>query len=721
MFFELKEMDRIKKLLQNDDYAKRGYESLKKEVDELTSNGILEIEKRAVELCQRASTLGVGKVMRYGNYLRDTSALMCKIAFIQQIEQIDKKDEWLRLAKVVCNDKWQIQGKFDGWESDLWTADIGTNLAISYQVMQSRLESDEQKFIEENLWEKGFLPIYDEWVSPEKHVHALDTMGHNWWSVCVAGAGVILLTLNKQKDFDKYLENIVDGYNQWFAYKGNLLLNKKPNFGEQNDYIETLSYLMYGMSNFVIFNEMLEKQQSKYRFDLDNIFSSIPDYFIHNHYYTEDGLQFNQFGDNKVISAKKQLLFKVCSEYKRGDFLPIVKDIGDIKNPIDLYFYPEELEESKIAIPNEAIYENAGCAVIRDGFGKNDMAFFMKGGETWNHNHLDIGSFELFYNGEKFITDSGSCSYSNHLYKEYYITTKAHNTLTFNGKGQLPSTAYTGTKFIGTFPCLFKGKDYRYLLADCTGPYTNVFQRFYRHVMFLQDIIVIIDDVQTYEDGSIETHLHGKGEMKAHNDSIEILNNSGSMSVYYPFSDLSDVELEDGYLAAVPTYDEREEITPEAQYIIHKYQTNECRQKLITLLVPNCESNHGIEIVENSSEFIKEIIIKRDNVTERIIINERADGRVMHQNGSINYLDIETDAAIVYIREKDDNLSITMHNGSYIKQNGIVLLSSLVKCNIMLDDKKCYVTAPNDMIVHVQKDNRLEKYSLTKGEHIITL
>lgn len=36
----------------------------------------------------------------------------------------------------------------------------------------------------------GILPSLNDWSLPGKRIHALDPMGHNWWSVWVSSPGV---------------------------------------------------------------------------------------------------------------------------------------------------------------------------------------------------------------------------------------------------------------------------------------------------------------------------------------------------------------------------------------------------------------------------------------------------------------------------------------------------------------------------------------------------
>lgn len=52
------------------------------------------------------------------------------------------------------------------------------------------------------------------------------------------------------------------------------------------------------------------------------------------------------------------------------------------------------------------------------------------------HSHSDILSYELSLVGKRFIVDSGANNYLNGDVREFFRSTKAHNTLTVNGKNQ---------------------------------------------------------------------------------------------------------------------------------------------------------------------------------------------------------------------------------------------------------------------------------------------
>ena len=159
----------------------------------------------------------------------------------------------------------------------------------------------------------------------------------------------------------------------------------------------------------------------------------------------------------------------------------------------------------------------------------------MKAGESWNHNHRDIGTFIISAKGREFIVDSGTCTYSKPQYQGYYTRPEAHNTVIFDEEGQHPDSIYCGTKFIGTFPSHLFTDVFKYLLCDGTGPLLNIFQRFYRHVMFFENIIFTTDDLHAYRPGIFTSMLHFKGNAVRIGNTTKIENNGEALEIHRLF------------------------------------------------------------------------------------------------------------------------------------------------------------------------------------------
>src|SRR5690606_32846909 len=106
------------------------------------------------------------------------------------------------------------------WNSELNTAQFCFGFAVGYDALGSFLSPHDRAAIAAAVSRLGILPILKDWLLPDERVHALDSMGHNWWSVCVAQAGLAALAVMDQEPQAKsWAEEAARGLEQWFAYK----------------------------------------------------------------------------------------------------------------------------------------------------------------------------------------------------------------------------------------------------------------------------------------------------------------------------------------------------------------------------------------------------------------------------------------------------------------------------------------------------------------------
>ena len=85
----------------------------------------------------------------------------------------------------------------------------------------------------------------------------------------------------------------------------------------------------------------------------------------------------------------------------------------------------------------------------------------------------------------------------------------------FDGQGQ-PATDFhdRGVKFRGQLHDMIDGLGLRYVYADATGPMARYFSRNYRHWLWLDGVILVIDDILAYEEGRFDWLLHYAGEAR---------------------------------------------------------------------------------------------------------------------------------------------------------------------------------------------------------------
>ncbi len=696
MLFQIDMIGQIEGMIKKSDYIRKSYHEMKEEVRSFHKKWWLDYYVILENQRMKAAQGTVGPTMRYGNMRRDLTISLLKHAFVCKIEGIDAHELHKEIFSYLCKQSFQVQGKFDGWKSDLWTADMGVNLSLYLSLEQAYFTEREVSEMKKLLFEKSFTPLYEEWVSPSHHVHCLDTMGHNWWSVCVSAAGIVLLSQDRESisNYDTMLIEITEALKEWLAYKGNVFLNKRANFGVEGDFVEYLGYMGYALDNFITFYQCLEEKGLEALIEIDSYLEKSPDFILENILWCEGNYEGASFGDSRLKDKHMYSFFYLCKRYERGDLLEVITKIRPIcETVMEIIAFPKDLKSKPLDLPNMAIYETSGHAVMRTGFGKEDLACIIKTGDSWNHNHLDVGSFELSYRGEKIITDSGTCSYGNDNYRDYYIKAKAHNTVCLDGEGQWEKMMYEGTKFPGNFPAHLDHPDFQMILADCTGAYGKIYQRNYRFIIrFDETCFCIIDDIQTYKEGTLENRYFTYGtDIEIMSQSIANIKSKNSFSyVIFPYHQDSDISIVKGYLHAHAEGVNKEEFMPESRGILCKTKTEGLRAKVITLLHMQRESECCV-IDPRETDQVYDFQIKLGSKVHRFIINKHADGRIMHRNAWVDYSGIITDGFITYLCESESTLqSFACYNASMLKVNEKLLHSSFSKQTIYLetDEKK---------------------------------
>lgn len=699
----------------------------------------LELESTYKHLKERYETYGGNKSFSLGNHVRNISHEAKELSFYYRMTG---EQQTLRLIvsliRMVDREEQWVYQLGSARKSDLWTADIGVNMAIALSAIEHELQEEERAVIADHIYKKAFLPLFEDWLHPAKRIHALDTMGHNWWMVCVAGAGILLLLCGDQwENRDQLLEIIAESMEEWFRYPGNVLQNKQANFGADGDYIEFMAYLDYSLYHYVIFCELYYKKTGTIPTAGETTLRKLPQLYDATLYATKEGWKWLHFGDTKIKTSNGFIWLYMASRLQDDRMLNyFMKLKEELTESLEFYFYPEH--PAKISNNNESwekgreresqhlLLEHTGIAVIRSRqqeAASQELYFAIKTGEAWNHNHLDAGTFVLVAGGNEFIVDSGHCSYSKPQYSQYYCSSQAHNVVLHEGQGIPAEASYAGTKFPGRIPVLLSAGDYCYLLADCTGPYTAIYERFYRHVLFIGGNIMMIDDLYARQEGNFEWRLHVKGEVQAADGKITITNNDQLVvENLYPLDKKYDIL--PGYLHA----DQGGDYFPEGDIVQLSTTDASRRAKFVNVFLAPWEIKNGARTEAFGDERCLGVKLFRGGMIEEVYINPAADGSVMHENSILHWGDIKTDGFIARISmdEAGTVSEVSLHNGSFLHYRGVCLFSSLLKCDAVLkygDEFQLQVELSEDTWCYFSEDGVkgtcLSKQKLRKGSRLV--
>jgi len=539
------------------------------------------------------------------------------------------------------------------WENhDFGSSDLGTArecvfMATAYSLFGDKLTAEEKKDIIEHTYKRGIYPIFRDWVLPSEKQHAIDTMGHNWWLVCVSsGAMAAVIFKEDVPECERLYKLAAKGIEQWFKYKGNPL-NCKPQNMDNGAFYEGIGYLNYPLSEYLSFAIAHKRILGTAPFDDEDILKSNAKFFINCTYFTENSELLVDFGDSGYSGTLISVLFLAYYGIDMPELRWYIKNQTERHDSLNLALaYSEVFEKETLKPSNLSVcYDKIGWAVFRDSFDNNQTMFAVKCGDTWNHAHADSAHFTLYHKGEKIIYDSLTTAYSKKLYIGYYVESEAHNVLLYEGKGQDVRDNYKNHAHCpGRLLNYTDDRGFRYVVADGTGPMSRYFRKHHRHFLWLDKFIFIYDDVECYENGEVNFLLHAKPEnplkmltpttITDHIGYLKDENGRDYVDIYKSYNRKTD---EEGHVKFISVIALDEDIAP-------KYE----------------EVENGYKITYGNT---------------KVYVNSRSDGKVMHKNCIATFDGITTDAMILI----DSDGKYGVANGSIVRKDGVSYLDTWVR------------------------------------------
>jgi len=511
LFYNSDSLDRLRQLFASDVIA---YEALKKHGEELLA---------AKFIPESIAIKGPGQQQNFFDPGDQMSEMGLTLGLLYHLTGEKRYADKLKEAMLYYSGykRWTASGfphRSPPWHSELATAKFGFGYATGYDALHGVLSDADLKKIAEIMVRMAVLPILNDWVLPGTRVHSLDSMGHNWWGVCVSGAGLCALALlGDDPRAQGWIDAMDAGFKQWFDYQGNVLQNRVATFERSGPSYEGVGYTDYGVHEYLYYRLAWQNtypgRKAAHMEPLDHLAR----YLLHTLYPTSWGFYTVNFNDSSLEddSTTVVLLLIACGlgtpEASRYLELVDTEMQGVMLSLLQQYPKPQAAAD----VPNSCAYPEMGWAMLRSSWEDDATLLAVKSGYTWNHAHADAGSFILFKQGVPLIVDSGHCAYHLPEYTTYYRRSKAHNVILFNGAGQPEDDLFLGCKFPGHLHNLIDGLGLKYIYADATGPMARWFARNYRHWLWSGDVIFIFDDVRAHTPGRMDwlLHYHGKYTM----------------------------------------------------------------------------------------------------------------------------------------------------------------------------------------------------------------
>lgn len=620
------------------------------------------------------------------------------------------------LLQVNSQETWEgkeLLNRTPSWKGGLGVAHTSFYVAIGYDCAYDFLTPTDRKTIADGIVRLGIKPAMDDWLNSETNIHTFDTMGHNWWSACVDMAGFAALAVRDEiPEAKKWAEDISETVTEWVNFSGNVMDNKPVSFDRDGGFYESINYASFGFSQYLLFRYAFRNVLPEVKLPDVPVMEKMADFFIQTTYYTSNGPMSVNFGDSSIKrngNACVLLLWNLGFHNDRYAWYLQKTERGtdkegmEMDSPQGLILHPDlpKLKDLKLPdLPGSKLFQDMGWATLRDSWNDNATMLGIKCGTTWNHAHADAGSFILFHGGKNLIIDSGNSWYGSPMYTQYFCQSEAHNVVLFNGKAQNRKDPYFGVKNGGHLYNLLDAGNLKYIYADATGPTSRWFTRNYRHFLWVGDVILVIDDLESYEPGHFEWLLHYNGESKRRGLELSIKDSDAEVLVKplypetFPDGGLPHDFPEKMRLEEKQGLKDHEPDVKQPYWSISHFQDTD-RTKFVTAIILKNELNKDkLPKIErfDGKDFQGVRIAQNGKVTE-IYLNLMADGRIKHRN-SLNVMNgWDADAYLMALtfaenadRSNPENLKqLFISDGSYLRRDGKPLIHALSKFFTVVD------------------------------------
>lgn len=560
------------------------------------------------------------------------------------------------------------------WHSELDTAKFSFGFATGYDALRGILSDPDRKAISDAMIQLAVVPTLDDWILPGTRIHSFDSMGHNWWGVCVAGAGLCALALlGDEPRAQGWIDAIDAGFEQWFNYRGNVLQNRVATFERSGPSYEGVNYTKFGVTEYLHYRLAWQNTYPDKKPAQIEPLNQVARFFLHTLYPTSSGFYAVNFNDSSLENdaTETMLLLIACGlgtpEASRYLELVHTHPPGAMLSLLRQYPSPQALTD----VPNSCIYPEMGWATMRSSWENDATLLAVKSGYTWNHAHADAGSFILFKEGLPLIIDSGTCNYGRKEYSSYYCQSRAHNVILFDGSGQPPEDLQLGCKFPGRLHGLIDGLGLKYVYADATGPMARWFSRNYRHWIWTGDVILIIDDVRAHAPGQMDWLLHYEGEYRSDSDSGVRLKNGRAEAVVQMLYPPTKLREETGLADHNPD--------KQVPYLVFCPDAPASSRRFITAICLNPNSVPKFTLVEERDYL--GVRMQTPDAVEEFYLSLRA----INSAGTIDIQigDWVTDAYLLHLKRSlasDQPVQrFFMSDGSYLRYKGRSMIESLSK------------------------------------------
>lgn len=373
------------------------------------------------------------------------------------------------------------------------TAELNHAFGIGYDWLQPLL-GEHRETVKQALMEKGLAAAL---FNYERNAW-WSRCNHNWNQVCNCGNLIGALAVADEEP--EIARRIV-------ASAVALLPNAMREYGPDGGWAEGPGYWHYATSYNVYGLAALETALGT-DFGLSGIegFDRAGDFRLH--FVGPSGRCFNYADAGEGVGSAPEM-FWLARRFDAPRWAWQERQLGNGSAPDLIWFDGRGGSPEAERVPLDAVFLGVDVVFLRGSWTDPNATWVaFKGGDNQaNHSHLDLGSFVLDSQGERWIRELGVDDYNLPGYfgaqrwTYYRLATIGQNTLMVGGEDQEPSARAPLTAFSST-PGLAYG------VADLTAAYPRA-RRVWRGVGLLdRRDVLMVDEVEASEPSEVLWHAH---------------------------------------------------------------------------------------------------------------------------------------------------------------------------------------------------------------------
>lgn len=613
-----------------------------------------------------------------------------------------------KTAKVKSWADAEMMARTPSWRSELQMAHRAFQLALAYDAVYADMTPAERSEVARGLYRLAVEPLLGDWINEPTRIHSLNSMGHNWWTSCVGmGALLGLAISNEVPEAAAGAEAAVDALPEWFDFAGDVIQRKPRTFDRDGGMYESINYASFGITEALLLRMAWLNSHPGAKLEDIPQMELIAPFFCHVAYPRTGMLHSINFGDShKNVTGEGSMLLAYAMGAENPDVLWYLAQLEPGQHregfplhfPMGFLYTPRDRKAPATpGLPQSHLWTDFGWATMRDSWEPDATMLAVKSGATWNHSHADANSLILFHKGVDIIKDAGNCSYGKPEYRKYFFQSEAHNVVRFDGEGQPTFQQYHGTMLPGSVSGLVDGGNIKYVLADGTGPMSHALNRNFRHFLWIDDVIYVVDDLGSHKPGHFEWLWHPGGEVKKKGFDLHVTNGESSVAIrpLYP-APLAPSNYVHDYpenLYWEVCEGPKEDLSGNEEYwSFHMPQTADRVKGVTAIMLKDSPDQKELPVIERreGKDWIGLRVTSKGRVTD-LYINQLADGRLMHMNSWIEADGWTTDAymfAVCYPEGSDPARSgeIFIGHGSSLRRGDDVRFASLSKLNVIAEE-----------------------------------